>query len=132
MKASQPVLYFDGVCNLCNRVIQYVIRHDRKERFLFAPLRPEAGMEPAGGTEAQPDSVLLVWNGRRYRKSAAVLQTCRLLGGWHLLLCTGWLVPRFIRDFLYDLIARSRYRIFGKRDSCMIPSPELSKRFIPG
>ncbi len=131
--ADRPILFFDGVCNLCNSTVQFIIRHDRQQQFLFAPLQSAAG---AQALKAVPDatlqtgSVILLYKGTYYTRSAAVLKTCSLLGGWLRLLLAGYLLPAFLRDTVYNFIARNRYRWFGHKDECMIPTPELKARFL--
>lgn len=132
--ADHPIVFFDGVCNLCNRFVQFVIRQDRKKRFLFAPLQTEAGRNAlAAMTQNRtviPDSVILLYKGRYLTKSTAALTVLKLSGGFNSLLYVGIVVPRFIRDWVYDFVARNRYRWFGKSDSCMVPTPGIMSRFI--
>lgn len=130
----RPILFFDGVCNLCNGAVQFIIRHDKRQIFLFAPLQSDAGREALAYVKLSQDkslnSVVLYVSGRYYLRSAAILHTMRLLGGWWLLLYGAMIVPRFMRDAVYGYIARRRYRWFGKKDECMIPTPALKSRFI--
>lgn len=131
--SSAPILYFDGVCNLCNGVVQFIIRHDKKKQFLFASLQSAAGQEVIArvpGAALHAGSVVLEYNNKYYTRSSAILQVCRLLGGWFSLLLAGYLLPPFIRNGIYNFIARNRYRWFGQKDACMIPTPELKSRFI--
>lgn len=133
VNTSRPVLYFDGVCNLCNGVVQFIIRHDKKQQFLFASLQSVSGQKIlAEMPEAaqQAGSVILQYNNKYYTRSSAILQVCRLLGGWFMLLLAGYILPPFIRNTLYNFIARNRYRWFGQKEECMIPTPELKNRFI--
>lgn len=132
---ERPVLYFDGVCNLCNRSVQFVIRHDKKGRFLFAPLQSAAGAEIQQKLESLnggrvPDSLVLSWKGELRTESDAALHTARLLGFPWNLASLLLLVPRFLRDPLYRWVARNRYRWFGRQDACMMPTPELKARFL--
>lgn len=127
-------MLFDGVCNLCNSTVQFVIRHDRKKQFRFASLQSATGQEVlqelAKDKGVSPDSVILYYEGQLYVKSTAALRVAWLLGGpWRLAEIFRF-VPRFIRDALYDRIARHRYKWFGKKDACMLPSPELKERFL--
>ncbi len=131
---SHPVLYFDGVCNLCNGAVRFVIRHDRSGRIRFASLQSEAGRAAIAKVEARygrrPDSLLFEVGDRIWIESDAALQVARYLdGGWKGL---SWLsiFPRFVRDAVYRLVARNRYRMFGRKDACMIPTPELKGRFL--
>jgi predicted DCC family thiol-disulfide oxidoreductase YuxK len=132
---DKPLLLFDGVCNLCNRSVQFVIRHDRGKVFRFASLQGTAAaraLEPFGGGGATPGSVLLIYGGRLYTRSEAVLKTIQLLGGAWRLAGVFRVLPRPLRDRLYDWVARNRYRWFGKRDACMVPEPGLRDRFLDG
>ena len=135
--SASDVILFDGVCNLCNGFVQFVIRHDRAGRFHFAALQSEAGRAllaghgpvlPAGAAEL--DSVLLLSGGRLYSHSSAVLRIASGLGGVWALAGAGRLLPRAWRDALYRFVARHRYRWFGRQESCMLPTPELKARFL--
>ena len=130
------IIFFDGVCNLCNGVVQFIIRHDAAGYFRFAPLQSAAARQllaahghalpPAG---PDPDSVLLLEDGRVYAHSAAVLRMARHLPGWRWL-TAGRLLPRTWRDALYRFVARHRYRWFGRQAACMVPTPDLRARFL--
>ena len=128
-----PVLLFDGVCNLCNRTVQFLLRHDRRAVLRFAALQSETGVQllrEAGFQGPALDSVVLIANGRLFTHSDAVLETARLLGfPWSL--AYGFKgVPRAIRDAVYRRVARNRYAWFGKRDHCLMPTPDLKARFL--
>ena len=127
------VILFDGVCNLCNGFVQFVIARDPSARFRFAPLQSAAAagiLREAGVTAPLPDSVVLVEDGRVYVRSDAALRIARgLRFPWPLAYACR-LVPRFIRDRLYDAVAARRYRWFGRRDVCMMPTPERRARFL--
>lgn len=130
---ERPVLFFDGVCNLCNRFVQFVIRHDKQQQFLFAPLQSPSGktvLEQVKENGVTPDSVVLHYKGRIYLRSAAALKTCMLLGGIWSVLAIAYVIPAFLRDRVYEWVAKNRYRWYGKRDSCMIPTSELKARFL--
>jgi predicted DCC family thiol-disulfide oxidoreductase YuxK len=137
MPAPATIL-FDGVCNLCNGFVQFVIRHDARGQFRFAALQSAAGqallaahaqpLTPAA--LANPASVLLVADGRVYSHSAAVLRIAGRLGGVWRLAAVGWLLPRPWRDALYRFVARHRYRWFGRQESCWLPTPALRARFL--
>jgi predicted DCC family thiol-disulfide oxidoreductase YuxK len=131
--AHGPVLLFDGVCNLCNASVQFVIDRDPEARFRFAALQSDIGRELAEGcgidVEAL-DSLVLVEEGRCYTRSSAALRVARRLsGGWPILAAFS-VVPRPLRDVVYDFIAARRYRWFGKEEACRIPTPELRARFL--
>lgn len=129
---STALILFDGVCTLCNASVNFVIDHDPAGRFRFAPLQSETGqaiLRKTGRPAAEFDSVVLVENGRVYEKSDAALRIARHLRGWR------WVwgfrfVPKFIRNVVYDLIARRRYRWFGRRDTCRVPTPGERERFV--
>jgi predicted DCC family thiol-disulfide oxidoreductase YuxK len=133
MPQQHAVILFDGVCNLCNGFVQFVIRQDGGHRFRFASLQSEAARQllkelPASGR--QTESVILIENGRYYQQSAAALRILRHLGGAWALLYGFMILPPFLRDSLYAWVARNRYRWFGRRQSCMLPTPELQARFL--
>ncbi|MGN6567855.1 MAG: thiol-disulfide oxidoreductase DCC family protein [Flavipsychrobacter sp.] len=131
--AERPIVFFDGVCNFCNGTVNFIIRHDKKEQFLFAALQSDKAKELLIGfakNDALPESVILFHKGIIYEKSDAVLHIIRLLGGFWSLLLAGYALPRFFRNSIYDVIARNRYKWFGKRDACMVPSPSVKKRFL--
>lgn len=130
---KNPVLLFDGVCNLCNRSVQFVIKKDRKRIFRFASLQSELGMhvmQQYGLPVSDLNSFLLLENGKLYTKSTAALRLTRKLGGGWPLLYAFMIVPKFIRDGIYSWIARNRYKWFGKRDACWLPTPELKTLFL--
>ncbi|WP_372975327.1 thiol-disulfide oxidoreductase DCC family protein [Muriicola sp.] len=134
VEEGKKIILFDGVCNLCNRSVQFVIRRDKKDLFRFAALQSEAGerlVRERGIDTSKVDSIILIEPGVAYYvKSEAALRIARSLSGiWPILGIFLWL-PDKLRDVFYDLIARNRYRIFGKQDACMVPSPELRKKFL--
>lgn len=127
------VILFDGVCNLCNGFVQFVVARDPQARFRFAALQSTAAvalLREASVTAPLPDSMVLVEDGRVYMRSTAALRVARgLRFPWpvaYLLV----IVPRVIRDRVYDFIAAHRYRWFGRRESCMVPTPDLARRFL--
>lgn len=130
---NSPILLFDGVCNLCNASVQWVIRRDPQGIFRFAPLQSETGqslLRQSGLSSEHFDTVVLVDGDRILTRSDAALEIARRLGGlWSLLAVFRW-VPRPVRNAVYDWIARHRYRWFGKTEACMIPRPEWKKRFV--
>lgn len=128
-EARGPVILFDGVCNLCTGSVRFVLARDSKRRFRFASLQSPAA-ERLLGQRDNLESMVLVENGSVYRKSTAALRIARRLdGGWPLLAAL-LVVPRPLRDAVYDWIGRRRYRLFGKRDACWIPQAELADRFL--
>ncbi|MCT9098410.1 thiol-disulfide oxidoreductase DCC family protein [Haloarchaeobius sp. HME9146] len=128
-----PVLLFDGVCNLCNGVVQFIIPRDPDGTVQFAPLQSDAGarlQERAGLPPDQLETVVLVEGDEYYTKSAAVIRVAEHLGGVYRVAAVGKLVPRFVRDRLYDFVADHRYGWFGKKDQCMVPSADVKERFL--
>lgn len=130
---SHSILLFDGVCNLCNSSINFVIKRDNKDRFRFAALQEEQGislLKRYNIDTADTDSIILIENEKAYTKSSAALRVARKLSGAWPLLYGFMIVPKFIRNWVYDYVAKNRYRWFGKTDSCMIPTPELKGKFL--
>ena len=130
---DRPVLLFDGVCNLCHGTIRAIVKLDAEGKILFAPLQSDVGTELLSriGLDADYfDSVVLIEAGEAYTKSTAVLRTCRYLDGPVPLLYPLVYVPERVRDLAYDLVAKYRYRIFGKKDECTVPDPEIRRRFV--
>jgi len=130
---ERPILFFDGVCNFCNGTVNFIIRHDKKEHFLFAPLQSDKGREVLHDMNPKDDSlqsVIISYKGKIYEKSDAALQVFRILGGLWSVFLAGYIIPRFIRDGIYNFIAAHRYKWFGKRDACMVPSSAIRARFL--
>ncbi|MDS0282893.1 thiol-disulfide oxidoreductase DCC family protein [Haloarcula onubensis] len=131
--SDHPVLLFDGVCNLCNGVVQFVIPRDPEGRIHFAPLQSDAGKALLSGQGLPPgalDSVVLVEDGEVYRKSDAVIRTAELLGWPYRAAAVGRAVPASVRDALYDVVADNRYDVFGRKDRCMVPDEDVQDRFL--
>ena len=131
--AGHPVVLFDGVCNLCNGAVIFIIRRDPQSRFRFASLQSAVAgrlLAKSGVVAPLPDSFVLLDENGVHLRSTAALRIGRGLSfpWWLAFLCV--IVPRPIRDWVYDVVARYRYRWFGKRDVCMVPTPELSARFL--
>lgn len=130
---AHPVLLFDGVCNLCNASVQWVLLRDTTGIFQFAALQSETGQAllRQNGLDAQNfDTVVLVDGQRVYLRSDVPLEICRRLGGLWSLLFVFKIVPRVLRDAIYAWIARNRYRWWGRREACMLPRPEWKGRFL--
>lgn len=130
---DKPILLFDGVCNLCNGFVQFVIRRDPQAKFRFAALQSEVGQQLLREANMPTDelsTVVLYENGRFYTHSSVPLRVVKKFGGAWPLLYGLVIVPKMIRDGVYNWIARNRYRWFGKQESCMIPTPELKARFL--
>ena len=125
------VVFFDGVCNLCQGSVRYLIKHDKKNALKFASLQGPYAKSFLPTTELESLDSILFYDGENlYKKSCAVLKLSKLLGGWHQLLLLGHLLPLFISNGLYDLVAKNRYKWFGKQNQCMQPSADLKSRFL--
>ena len=133
MQKLKKVLLFDGVCNLCNGAVQFVLKNDQKKDTLFASLQSEMGQkilkEHQLDTE-QFSSIVYYRNQSLLFQSTAVLYLLKDMGGLWAGLFPLIIFPRFIRDFVYDVVAKNRYRWFGKSESCMLPLPEYKERFL--
>ena len=131
---GKELILFDGVCNLCNNSVTLVIKRDASERFMFAPLQGEAGkkiIEAYNIDTSKTDSILLYSPERGVTyKSTAAIRIARHLGLPYALLSVFYIIPPFIRNWFYDYIAKNRYKWYGKRDACMIPTPELKAKFL--
>lgn len=126
------IVIFDGICNLCARSVQFILRHESEPRFQFSPVQSAAGariLSEHGFSAADVDTFVLVSEGKVYTRSTAALRIARHFKNAWRLLRVLWVVPRTVRDALYDFVARNRYSWYGKSDSCMVPTPELSARF---
>ena len=131
--SEKKIILFDGVCNLCNNWVNWVIKKDSKQVFLFCSLQSPTGQKiwnQIKGDKKYLDTVVLIEGSKIYIKSTAALRICSSLITPYNWLFVFISIPKFIRNFFYDFIARNRYRWFGKKDQCMIPSPELKKRFL--
>ena len=129
----QPLLLFDGVCNLCNSSIQYILKKDTKNQFKFASLQSDAAKQillQFDKDNSDLDSIILIYNNRVFSKSTAALKVAEILGGFLSLTLIFWIVPKPLRDWAYDHVAKNRYKWYGKRESCMVPTSELKSRFI--
>ncbi len=131
---NKKIILFDGVCNLCNSAVQFVIQHDKNDIFRFVALQSELGQEILnyiGIDSANIDSIILYEPGvAYYYKSSAAIQIAKHLGGfWHFGTVFK-IIPNGIRNLLYDYVAKNRYKWYGKKESCMIPTPELKVKFL--
>lgn len=126
------IIVFDGACNFCNRIVQIIIRHDPAAQIHFASQQSEAGgkLMKEFAIQESSNSVLFVKDGQVYFQSDAVLEIAQLLTGWPRLFKYGIIVPRFIRNYIYQLIAANRFRLFGKQAQCMVPKEEEKGRFL--
>ena len=133
LSKTHPILLFDGVCNLCDGAVQFVIKHDSKNKLRFAALQSEIGqqiLEHFNLPKEDIFSVILVENEKVYLRSNAALRMYKNMGGLWQALYFFIIVPRPIRDLVYDFIAKNRYKWFGEKEECMIPTPELQSRFL--
>jgi predicted DCC family thiol-disulfide oxidoreductase YuxK len=130
---DKKIILFDGVCNLCDSVVQYVIRQDKKDVFRLDSLQSENGIDILRHIGRDPekfDSIILYIPGKgHYDKSDAALEIAKDLG-WPILAAVLKAVPRFIRNPVYDFVARNRYKWYGKKESCMIPTSEIKSKFL--
>lgn len=125
-----PVILFDGVCNLCNAMVKFIIKRDKKGSIKFAPLQSEAAGELIDPSLIKEmDSFVFIEHGRPYIKSAGALRVCKYLRAPWPLLYFFIIVPAFIRDGVYDFVAARRYNWFGRKNECMIPTAELKANF---
>ena len=125
------VVFFDGVCNLCQYSVCYLLKHDKKKVLKFASLQGQYAKKILNSEHLKNLESLLFYNKKTiYKKSDAVLELCKVLGGWHKLFLVGYSLPPFLRNGLYSFIAQNRYRWFGKQDHCMIPTKDIQDRFL--
>jgi predicted DCC family thiol-disulfide oxidoreductase YuxK len=130
---DKAIILFDGVCNLCNSSVNFVIRHDKKDHFLFAPLQSETGkklLEKYAIDPSKTDSFILIENNKAFSRSSAALRLTKHLNRLYPLMYSLMIIPPFIRNGVYDYIAKNRYKWFGKKESCMIPTNEIKAKFI--
>ncbi len=126
------IVLFDGVCNFCNGAVNFIIKHDRAGRFKFAPLQSEAGerLRSEHDISAETDSLVLIEDGKAYTHSTGGLRIAKSMGGIWQLAYSLILLPKPVRDWAYKTFAKNRYRLFGKKDVCMVPTPEVRERFL--
>lgn len=130
---NDKIILFDGVCNLCNGVVQFIINNDAKGIFKFASLQSDFGQQILSKNNLPTsdfNSFVFFENDKIFMKSTAALKVLKGLGGKWKMLYVFIIVPKFIRDIAYDFIAKRRYSIWGKIESCMMPTPELKSRFL--
>lgn len=128
----KKIILFDGECNFCDKSVQFIIKRDPEAIFSFTSQQGEAGQQMIKKHHAPSsvDSIILIENDTYYLKSSAALRICRHLQGAWKLLFIFILVPYPIRDFFYNILAKNRYKWFGKKDQCTLPTPEVRKRFL--
>jgi predicted DCC family thiol-disulfide oxidoreductase YuxK len=133
VNTPEPVILFDGVCNFCNGAINFLIRQDRKGLFRFAPLQSAAAhslLEQYQIPKKEFQSFVLIQSGQVYQKSTAALKVLNRLPWYWKALQVLWLIPKSLRDAIYDFIARNRYKWFGRKEECMVPTVEMRNRFL--
>lgn len=131
----KTIVLFDGVCNLCNSTVQFIIRQDKSERFQFASQQSQAGQKLLAQhnipiSQVLADSVVVIEGEKVWLESDAAFHILWRLGGVWSIPSVLWFLPKRLRDWAYRLVAQNRYRLFGRRESCMVPTPELKKRFL--
>jgi predicted DCC family thiol-disulfide oxidoreductase YuxK len=130
---SQPIILFDGVCNFCDSAVNFVIKRDKKSVLKFAPLQSEFAKRILVNhhlADEELQTFLLLENNQVYKKSTAVLKACKYLKGLWPLLYGLIVVPKFIRDGIYNWVAKNRYKWFGKKEACMVPTTDMRSRFL--
>jgi predicted DCC family thiol-disulfide oxidoreductase YuxK len=132
-RKKQFIVLFDGVCNLCSSSVQFILKRDKKNQFLFGSLQGEYGqqvLKKSGMPANDFNSFMLLEGEQLYIKSSGALRMLRHLGGGWSLLYAFIIVPKFIRDAVYNFIAQNRYRWFGKKEVCWLPKPEWKEKFL--
>jgi predicted DCC family thiol-disulfide oxidoreductase YuxK len=132
-RIGDEVILFDGVCNLCSALVQLVIRHDRAARFRFAAMQSDAGsrlMRSHGIDPSELETFVFLADGKTFTRSDAALEVASRMGGAWTVVKPLRFIPRALRDWMYRVIARNRYRWFGRKAVCMMPTPELARRFL--
>ena len=130
---NQRIILFDGVCNLCNSAVKFVLKRDKDSVFKFASLQSDIAkklLKDFKVSGIDNGTFVLIVDGEVYTRSTAALKVSKHLSGLWPLMTIFMIVPRFIRDWVYNLVSKNRYRWFGKRDTCMIPSPEMKIKFL--
>ena len=130
---TQPTILFDGVCNFCNSAINFTIKRDKQNKIKFAPLQSNAGqqlLQQYNLPTADIKSFVFIEDGKAYTQSTAAIKVCSYLGGLWPWCKVFLIVPKFIRDGLYNWVAKNRYKWFGQKEVCMIPTPNVKARFL--
>jgi len=131
---DKKIILFDGVCNLCDASVQYIIKHDKKDVFRFVSLQSDLGQKISnyiGVATTKMDSIVLYYPGiAYYTKAEAALLIAKELGGWISLLTIFSIFPKFVQNFGYDFVAKNRYKWYGKKESCMLPTSEIKTKFL--
>ncbi|NWG28784.1 MAG: DUF393 domain-containing protein [Ignavibacteriaceae bacterium] len=135
MNNQKKIILFDGICNFCNFWVNFVIKRDKKDLFRFAPLQSEKAKDLMARFEVNiitenPDTFILIDGEKFFTKSTAALMVCKQLNGIIKILFPLIILPEFFRDFIYDLIAGNRYKLFGKKEICRVPTKEEKAKFL--
>lgn len=128
--SESPVLFFDGVCNLCNSSVQFILKKDKRKVIKFASLQSETAAEYLRDKLPLPDSIVFLEKGKIYTESSAALKIAPYLSLPYRILLIFNIFPKFMRDSLYRYIAKNRYKWFGKKEECMLPTPDIANRFL--
>jgi predicted DCC family thiol-disulfide oxidoreductase YuxK len=131
--SGHSIVLFDGICNYCNRWVNFIIRHDKNDRFRFTPLQSPQGIQllrQHNLPEKDIDTFVLIEGKEHYLRTTAGLRILRNLNGLYPLLYGFLIVPAFIRDVFYGFISRNRYRWYGKKESCMVPDEQVKRKFL--
>ncbi len=131
--SESHIVIFDGVCNLCNGAVNFIIRRDPNKKFSFTPMQSESGKRLIGKYDATMvgvDTFLLIKNGQCYERTDAAIEIAADLTGFWSMFRFSKILPRSFRDYFYRLIARNRYKLFGRSEECVLPSPEVCDRFF--
>jgi predicted DCC family thiol-disulfide oxidoreductase YuxK len=132
MQAGKPIIFFDGICHLCNGFVDAVLRKDVQGHFQFAPLQGETAAKVLTPEErSELASVILLQNGQKFTRSEAVLRILVSLGGVYRLFAVGYFIPPFVRNAIYTWVAKNRYAWFGQREVCRLPNAEEKDRLLP-
>jgi len=130
---NKTIVFFDGICVLCNASVRFIIKYDKQKHCYFATLQSDVAKEillHQSKKIQQKDSILLWYKNKVYTESSAVLMLARILGGFFWITQLFWIIPKFIRDFFYKIVAKNRYRWFGKLDSCVVLEDESRGRVL--
>ena len=133
MNDKKLILFFDGICNLCDSSVQFILKHDNKKKFSFCTLQSKVAKEklqPFSIDIAKLDSLILYCDNKVFFRSTAVIKVALELKWYFKPMWLGFIIPKFIRDIVYNYIARNRYLWFGKKSQCMLPTDDLKSRFL--
>ncbi|MCC6722250.1 MAG: DUF393 domain-containing protein [Bacteroidia bacterium] len=131
MNNKKSIVFFDGECKFCNQSVNFIIKHDKKQYFLFAPLQGKTAIQYGVNSEnIMPDSIVLIENGKKYKYSDAALKIAAKLDGFWKIFIVFFIFPSVVRDWFYKFVAANRYKWFGKYDHCMIPDKKIINRFL--